>query len=76
MAEVERPKSFSDTTKANKGGCNNVKRLENRVAIITGVASGVGRVAALLFAKEDAKVVATDISAEEGEKQSKRSKRL
>ena len=48
-----------------------MKRLENRVAIITGVASGVGRVAALLFAKEDAKVVATDISAEEGEKQSK-----
>ena len=43
-------------------------RLDDKVAIITGAASGVGRIAALLFAKEGAQVVATDISVAEGEK--------
>ena len=43
-------------------------RMDGKIAIITGVASGVGRVAALLFAKEGAKLVAADISVKDGEK--------
>ena len=42
-------------------------RLSNKVAIITGSASGMGQAAAELFAREGASVVVTDISAEIGE---------
>lgn len=38
-----------------------MKRLENKVAIITGAASGMGLAGAQLFAQEGAKVVATDV---------------
>lgn len=38
-----------------------MKRLENKVAVITGAASGMGAVEAALFAAEGAKVFATDI---------------
>lgn len=43
-------------------------RLKNRVAIITGAGSGIGKSAALLFAKEGASVVAVDLDACRGEK--------
>ncbi len=41
-------------------------RLANKIAIITGAASGMGRATALRFAVEGAKVVALDLLAEEG----------
>jgi NAD(P)-dependent dehydrogenase (short-subunit alcohol dehydrogenase family) len=41
-----------------------MKRLENKVAIITGAALGMGRATALRFAREGAKVVVADVSDE------------
>jgi 3alpha(or 20beta)-hydroxysteroid dehydrogenase len=43
-----------------------MNRLQNKIAIITGAASGQGAAEAKLFASEGAKVVLTDINAHEG----------
>ncbi|HKM77179.1 MAG TPA: glucose 1-dehydrogenase [Candidatus Bathyarchaeia archaeon] len=42
------------------------KRLENKVSIVTGGGSGIGRATALLFAKEGSKVVVADIDDKAG----------
>jgi NAD(P)-dependent dehydrogenase (short-subunit alcohol dehydrogenase family) len=42
-------------------------RLENKVALVTGAGSGIGKASALAFAKEGAKVVAEDLDVEAGE---------
>ena len=38
-------------------------RLENKTALVTGAGSGMGRLAAEVFAKEGARIVATDVNA-------------
>jgi NAD(P)-dependent dehydrogenase (short-subunit alcohol dehydrogenase family) len=43
-------------------------RLKDKVAVITGMSTGIGRASALLFAQEGAKVVGADINQEEGQK--------
>lgn len=45
-----------------------MKRLENKVAIITGAAGGMGEAEALLFAREGANVLATDLQIEKLER--------
>jgi len=44
-----------------------MKRLEGKVAIITGAGSGIGRESALLFAREGARVVVSDFASDAGE---------
>ena len=41
--------------------------LQNKVAIVTGAASGIGKAAAILLAREGAKVIISDINATPGE---------
>jgi NAD(P)-dependent dehydrogenase (short-subunit alcohol dehydrogenase family) len=43
-----------------------VGRLDGKVALITGAASGIGRIAASLFAREGARVVLADVADDEG----------
>jgi NAD(P)-dependent dehydrogenase (short-subunit alcohol dehydrogenase family) len=44
-----------------------MKTLENKVAVVTGGASGIGLAVAIAYAKEGAKVVISDINDEHGE---------
>ena len=42
------------------------RRVEGKVALVTGAANGIGRSAALVLAREGAKIVATDLQDEKG----------
>ena len=42
-------------------------RLDGKIALVTGGSSGIGRASALAFAREGAKVVVADVTAEGGQ---------
>lgn len=44
-----------------------MKKLKNKVAVVTGAGSGIGRAVAIAYAKEGAKVVVSDINQEGGD---------
>lgn len=44
-----------------------MKQLENKVALVTGAGSGIGKAVAILYAKEGAKVIVNDINEENGQ---------
>jgi NAD(P)-dependent dehydrogenase (short-subunit alcohol dehydrogenase family) len=45
-----------------------MKRMEGKIAVVTGTGSGIGRAVAKMFAKEGAKVVCSDFNPAEGQK--------
>lgn len=47
-------------------------RFQNRVAVVTGGATGIGRATALAFAREGAKVVVADVNEREGQETTRR----
>jgi NAD(P)-dependent dehydrogenase (short-subunit alcohol dehydrogenase family) len=49
-------------------GCEKMGKLDNRVAMITGGASGIGKAVAELFVKEGARVLVSDIQDEQGQR--------
>ena len=42
------------------------RRVEGKVSLVTGAANGIGRSAALVLAREGARIIATDLQDEKG----------
>jgi 3(or 17)beta-hydroxysteroid dehydrogenase len=59
--------SPSITMSDHQGGAQLMGRVEGKVAIVTGGASGLGRASALALAREGASLLVTDLDAEGGE---------
>ena len=53
-----------------------MKRLEGKIAIITGASAGIGKASALLFAKEGASLGLIDINLDGGKKSVRKSERM
>lgn len=49
------------------GGVDVPKSMENKVALVTGAASGIGRATALEFARRGARVVVSDVLEKDGQ---------
>lgn len=64
-AENHRPRHGPQANWTTEG--NGMGRLEGKVAIVTGAATGLGQATALLYAKEGAKVVVADLRPEKAE---------
>lgn len=63
MNDVQLGESPDVTAVAKKGGIM-MARLLNKIAIVTGAGSGMGKAIAILYAKEGAKVVVSDVNPE------------
>src|ERR1700722_19220824 len=63
---VVRCRRNSDSRRRHSGFNGLMGRLEQKVAIVTGAAKGLGRATAMLFAAEGAIVVLSDFDAENG----------
>jgi NAD(P)-dependent dehydrogenase (short-subunit alcohol dehydrogenase family) len=58
---------ISGSIRQGQGEFTVTGRLENKVGLVTGAGSGIGKVSALAFAREGAKVVVADTVAKDGE---------
>src|ERR1700733_13261714 len=61
---------------ATSGGKIMAGRLEGKIAVITGAASGIGRGTVDLFVKEGARVIAADIQDDKGARMEEEHKKL
>ena len=62
LRDNEKPDGRSGVSEPERAG----RRVEGKVALVTGAANGIGRGAAILLAREGARIVATDLQEQQG----------